>query len=77
MCECIQNIDADLKDAGQALNATMFGLRRPLIDLIRTDKWVSETRRGKPRVIIASYCPFCGEKYVDEDAAAKPAPEVA
>lgn len=63
MCDCINKIDGDLKPNGQCLDATMFGERKMAMLLIRTDKWTPETRRSKPRRILATYCPFCGEKY--------------
>jgi hypothetical protein len=64
MCDCIKDIDEKLKRNGQCLNASMFGHpRRVAVDLIRTDKWTAETRRGKGKLMIAEFCPFCGEKY--------------
>lgn len=63
MCGCISKIDADLKPDGQCLDATMFGDRKATVMLIRTDKWKHENRRSKPTRVIASFCPFCGEKY--------------
>lgn len=69
MCKCIEEIDAALKPAGQCVDATMFKLRKAAIMLIRTDKWRHENRRGKPSRMIASYCPFCGEKYAQAEEA--------
>jgi hypothetical protein len=66
MCDCIETLDKDLKAAGQCLDATMFGQRKATTTLIRTDKWKPESRRGKPTRVIATYCPFCGEKYSSE-----------
>lgn len=68
MCDCISKIDADLKSEGQCLDATMFGERKATTMLVRTDKWKHESRRGKPTRIIATFCPFCGEKYADSRA---------
>jgi hypothetical protein len=67
MCDCIKNINADLKAAGQCNDATMFGESKATTMLIRTDTWVHEKRRNKPTRIIASFCPFCGEKYGAKD----------
>lgn len=66
MCDCIEKIDADLKPSGQCVDATMFGKRKATVMLIRTDKWKHENRRNKPSRIMASYCPFCGEKHEQE-----------
>jgi hypothetical protein len=63
MCGCIEEIDAKLKPDEQCLNASLFGPRRVAVDLIRTDKWVMENRRNKPKLMIATFCPFCGEQY--------------
>lgn len=67
MCDCIKTINADLKTEGQCVDATMFGESKATTMLIRTDKWVHENRRKKPSRIIASFCPFCGEKYGVKD----------
>jgi hypothetical protein len=63
MCDCIERIDGSLQADAQCLDATMFGHRKATMMLIRKDKWKHENRRGKPTRIIATYCPFCGEKY--------------
>ncbi|WP_454917349.1 hypothetical protein [Xanthobacter sediminis] len=52
MCNCIDTI-----------NAQLAAVSRPLVPLIRLDKWEVETRRSKPRDVAASFCPWCGEKY--------------
>lgn len=65
MCGCIEKIDADLAPE-HCLDATLNllgGAQRPMIGLIRRDKYEIEKRRGKPRFVIASFCPWCGEKY--------------
>ncbi len=65
MCTCIETINADLKPTGQCLDATMFGVGKATTMLIRTDKWKHENRRNMPTRIIATFCPFCGEKYAE------------
>jgi hypothetical protein len=74
MCECVNTINEDLKPNGQMLNIDLLS-NRPMITLVRVDKWISENRRGKHRAIFASFCPWCGEKYPEKDSAlpAKPA----
>ena len=63
MCSCIERINKDLESDGQCLDATMFGHRKVTTMLIRKDKWKHENRRNKPTRFIATYCPFCGDKY--------------
>jgi hypothetical protein len=65
MCDCITKLNAELKPQGQCVDATMFGVGKATTMLIRTDKWIAENRRSKPSRIIASFCPFCGEKYAE------------
>jgi hypothetical protein len=69
-CNCIEKIDAGLKAAEQCIDATMLEARKATTMLIRTDKWKHENRRGKPTRIIATFCPFCGEKYSTEERVA-------
>lgn len=63
MCDCIDEINAERKPYGQTLNATMLSTRRALISLIRTDKYTIENRTSKTKYYVATFCPFCGEKY--------------
>jgi hypothetical protein len=71
MCDCIKEIDSRLDADGQCLNASLFGTRRVAIGLIRTDKWTAETRRNKPKLMVATFCPFCGDEYARADAGAQ------
>lgn len=68
MCDCIETVNAKLAP-DHTLNCTMAfrtgEISRPMIDLIRHPEWKRETRRGKPGFMVASHCPFCGEKYVE------------
>lgn len=70
MCDCIEKINTQLKAEGYTLNASLgfSGPRRAMIGLIRTDRHVLESRRGKPSSMVASHCPWCGEKYPDAEA---------
>lgn len=65
MCTCTKDIDDNLAD--QAVCTDMLS-GRVMIDLIRTDKWVTENRRNKAKAIFAVFCPFCGEKYPEKGA---------
>jgi hypothetical protein len=71
MCNCIRDINTKLKEGVVCLSATMplteNGISRALIPLIRLDKWIIENRRNKPKDMIASFCPWCGEKYPTQD----------
>lgn len=71
MCNCIDTINAQLAPE-HSLHTTMGfhgEVSRPLVSLIRRDKWEIETRRGKPRNVAASFCPWCGEKYPEPKTA--------
>jgi hypothetical protein len=39
------------------------GLDRVGVPILRRDTWKAENRRGMARDIVASYCPWCGERY--------------
>ena len=67
MCGCIQRIDAELKAAGHntMLNTTLFGTPKAVVATVQR-----ETGRGKKKahLMLASYCPFCGERYPSPQA---------
>lgn len=71
MCDCIQTIHDKFPE--HSVNATMAfrtgEVSRPMIDLLRKDNWKRESRRNKPGFIVASYCPWCGEKYPEHPGA--------
>lgn len=69
-CTCLAEIDAKLAETGHYLDATILaatlasgGVDKPLITIMRKDKWIPETRRGKQGKFIPSFCPFCGVRY--------------
>lgn len=71
MCNCVAEIDAKLKEGGHCLNTAMYFDGRPskpLISLVRLDRYTLETRMQKPRTFLPSFCPFCGEKYAEAEA---------
>jgi hypothetical protein len=60
MCGCISDVNNLLREHNTCLVTTMF--RQPETVAIRTDKIQSKVRKG-PMIMLAAYCPFCGEKY--------------
>lgn len=67
MCNCINETNQQLEDAGYnaAILTNLFGPPKATITTYKAD----EKKRGKPPIVIASYCPFCGAKYVFEKKA--------
>lgn len=65
MCGCIADINAKLAPGGHELNTTISfsGPSRPVIPLLRKDTYRPESRRGKPTMMQAEFCPWCGTKY--------------
>lgn len=59
MCDCIKTTNALLADHNARITLSMIGDQHPFI---LTEK-VNEKQRGKAPLLMASYCPFCGEKY--------------
>lgn len=60
MCDCIQQTNEMLKEHNIRLVSTMFA--KPEVVVIQTEK-IDSKKRGRPPVMLASYCPFCGEKH--------------
>lgn len=68
MCECINKVNADLKQHNTMLVFTLLGNpSRAVIDTMQV-----ETGRGKKKAaaVIATFCPFCGERYEADTAKA-------
>lgn len=72
MCECIRLINEQLEERNTHISrkiAYKDGELKVLGAVIETYK-IDSKKRGKPFTLLASYCPFCGEKYdSDTDAA--------
>jgi hypothetical protein len=71
MCDCINKIDEELAKTGHCL-PTSIVLQpgypaKPYMALIRKDKYIPENRRGQPKVMHPTFCPFCGVKYEHPD----------
>ena len=64
-CNCIEEMDAKLADHNTKLGVT-FGFGRDgssyTLPHIMTEKIEKRVRKG-PALAIASFCPFCGERY--------------
>lgn len=58
MCKCAAKVDIDLAKYNTVLITTMFSHQV----LLRTEK-LDAKKRGKAATILASFCPFCGQKY--------------
>jgi hypothetical protein len=69
MCDCIKRINEYLEPKNTQVTPTIavsgntfqfLGVR------IETQK-IDTSKRGKPVSLIAAYCPFCGQKYEQEE----------
>jgi hypothetical protein len=66
MCDCMTNVNKSLKEHNTKL-ATSFVLtkeRRGMdcLPLLQVEKLDSRLR-GRPMLVIPTFCPFCGVKY--------------
>lgn len=70
MCDCIRKINEDLANNHASRNtqiltpilAMQTGIAG-IVAFVETCK-LDESKRGKPASMQATYCPFCGTKYV-------------
>lgn len=67
MCDCIQQTNNMLKEHNVRLVSTMFS--KPEVVVVETAK-IDTKKRGRPPVMLASFCPFCGEEYTYKSEAA-------
>lgn len=62
MCDCIDAVNAKLAEHNTQLEINL--LARPVHVMVATCKLVwGPPRRGKPVLMAATYCPFCGVAY--------------
>lgn len=61
MCDCITEVNKLLDAHNAELVLPLFGNQRPFIETAKKER----TKRGKPPLMQATFCPFCGEKYPD------------
>lgn len=72
MCNCIAEMDEKLREHNTRLTIpiafSMTGKPLPTMLYVCTEQ--IETGRGKKKacLAVATYCPFCGEKYEVEEA---------
>ena len=67
MCNCIDEVNDKLKEAGTntaidvpfVLSGNNVSASRPVVATRKIDS----KQRGKAQKVFCSYCPFCGEKY--------------
>jgi hypothetical protein len=72
MCDCIQDVNKFLAEHNTKIEMPWFGPQRPFVQTMKVD----EKRRGKPRMMFASCCPFCGEKYPEAAKTLSSCPQV-
>lgn len=62
MCECIAQANQHLAEFNTKIDVpiwTRSGVLAPFVSTVKLD----DKKRGKPKLMFASCCPFCGEKY--------------
>ena len=68
MCDCMKLINDELAQYNTRIIPVM-ALRDGTFHMagvrIETEK-IDSKKRGRPKRLVASYCPFCGKKYEDE-----------
>lgn len=67
MCDCITTANEFLAEHNTKIELPMWtssGKRTPFVQTVKLD----DKKRGKPKMIFASCCPFCGERFGDEAA---------
>ena len=71
MCDCIEKTNGFLAEHNTKIELPWFGPQRPFVVTMKVD----DKKRGKPRMMFASCCPFCGEKYPKADRLLSPSPK--
>lgn len=59
MCDCMDTVNVKLAEHNTKIELPWFGPQLPRIITMKAD----QKKRGKPMGIFATFCPFCGEKY--------------
>lgn len=58
-CNCLAEANAALADGNGEIVVTIWPVVRPVIETMKVDS----KKRGRPPMMVASFCPFCGTKY--------------
>ena len=61
-CSCISEVNAKLAESNGELLMTFWPVSRPLMETQKLDT----KKRVKPPLVVATFCPFCGEKYPEK-----------
>lgn len=61
MCDCIETTDGFLAEHGTSLVTNL--LSKPLRVVVATYYSGPKKRGARASTMLASYCPFCGERY--------------
>jgi len=64
MCKCIAEINEKLAAHNTKIELPMLGLQQPFVSTTKIDT----KKRGKPVMMFASFCPFCGQRYREQKA---------
>lgn len=64
MCECIDRVQASLKQANMPGLSFTIPLRAGVVSRVVLEQAKRE-KGQKKGCLLASYCPFCGEQYQD------------
>lgn len=66
MCDCIDKANRQMRATGHTLavaNRQRPGGRRVTRVVLLRAVSLDPLRRGRPPTVIATHCPFCGDKY--------------
>jgi hypothetical protein len=58
-CACIEKANEKLAERNGELVVTIWPVARPVIETQKKD----HAKRGRPPMIVANFCPFCGTEY--------------
>lgn len=59
MCDCLAEANAKLEERNGEILTTIWPVVRPIIATQKVDS----KKRGRPAMMVASFCPFCGVQY--------------
>ncbi len=64
MCDCLKTANEHLKEFNTKIEVPMWTASGRLTPFVTTCK-IDDKKRGKPKLMFASCCPFCGERYAE------------